>query len=97
MTEPFSVFTSPHFDRLFRALAKRHPELPTHYAEALAILGKDPHNLSRTHNIKKLTGIPTGEGQYRLRLWHWRFRYDIVGQDVVLEYCGLRREETYRR
>jgi len=27
----------------------------------------------------------------------WRFRYDIIGQVVVLHYCGLRREDTYRR
>ena len=43
--------------------------------------------------------IPTtgrGDGQYRLRLGRWRFRYDITGQEVVLHYCSLRREDTYR-
>jgi len=43
-----------------------------------------------------LEGVPLGEGQYRLRLGRWRFRYDIEGRQVWLRYCGLRREETYR-
>ncbi|PYV40050.1 MAG: hypothetical protein DMG06_21460 [Acidobacteria bacterium] len=59
-------------------------------------LQSDPYNRSRRHAIKKLEGVKPGEGQYRLRLGRWRFRYDIFGQEVVLHYCGLRREETYR-
>ena len=31
----------------------------------------------------------------RLRSGRWRFRYDILGQEIVLHYCGLRREDTY--
>ena len=62
---------------------------------AAAILSADPYNRSRSQNIKKLEGVPSGEGQYRLSLGRWRFRYDIVGQAVVLTYCGLRRESTY--
>lgn len=96
MTPPFSVRTTPHFERLFRRLSKAHHELLRHYAEALAILSTDPYNRSRTNAIKKLVGIEPGEGQFRLRLGRWRFRYDIRGQDVVLHYCGLRREETCR-
>src|SRR5438034_1358592 len=45
-------------------------------------------------HIRKLEGVP-GEGQYRLSLGRWRFRYDISGQRVELYYCGLRREDTY--
>jgi hypothetical protein len=45
---------------------------------------------------KKLQGVKAGEGQYRLRLQRWRFRYDVWGQEVELNYCGLRREDTYR-
>ena len=97
MTLPFSVRTTPHFDRLLRRLHKRHPELADRYAEALKILQADPYNRSRTHDMKKLEGVQPGEGQYRLRLGRWRFRYDIFGQKVVLHYCGLRREDTYRK
>ena len=96
MTPPLSVHTTPHFDRLLKKLTKRHPDLMGRYAEAVEILKVDPQNLSRTHHIAKLEGVRPGEGQDRLRLGRWRFRYDIYGQDVVLHYCGLRREETSR-
>ena len=63
---------------------------------AVAILSVDPYNRSRDHPIRKLESVRHGEGQYRLRLGRWRFRYDIYGREVVLHYCGLRREDTYR-
>jgi len=66
------------------------------FEAAITILEIDPYNRSRRHNIKKLEEKPRGRGQYRLRLSRWRFRYDIKGDDVILEYCGLRREDTYR-
>jgi hypothetical protein len=76
-------------------LARHHPELADVYASAVAILKVDPHNVTRSYPIKKLEGVGLREGQYRLRLGRWRFRYDIVGQEVILQYCGLRREGTY--
>ncbi len=96
MTPWFAVRTTPHFDRLLTSLIRRHRELIERYAEALEILGADPYNRTRRYHIKKLEGIPQGEGQYRLSLGRWRFRYDISGREVVLQYCGLRREDTYR-
>ena len=97
MTPAFVVRTTPHFDRLFNRLARRHPDLPDRYAEALPILASDPYNRTRTHRILKLEGLRQGEGQYRLRLGRWRFRYDIYGQEVALHSCSLRREDTYRQ
>ena len=91
----FSVHATPRFDRLLKALARHHPELPGIYEQALVILRADPYNLSRKYNIKKL-GVASGEGQYRLRIRRWRFRYDIFVQEVWLFYCGFRREETYK-
>lgn len=97
MSTVFSVRTTRHFDRLARSLRKQHPRAFTDQLEsALAILGEDPHNSSGRHPIRKLQGIVEGEGQYRLRLGRWRFRYDILGDEVVLHYAGLRREDTYR-
>ena len=97
MKAGFSVRTVPQFDRLFRRLSDQHSELSYLYAIALRILESDPLNLSRQHNIKKLKGIGPGEsGQYRLALRRFRFRYDVSARGVVLYYCGLRREETYR-
>ena len=96
MTPSFSVHTTPHFDRLMRRLSRQHPDLADRYAEALTILRSDPYNRSRRHAIRKLEGVGPDDGQYRLRLGRWRFRYDISRQDVVLKRCGLRREDTYR-
>jgi hypothetical protein len=39
--------------------------------------------------------VARGEGQWRIALGRFRFRYDIYDQDVILHYCGLRREDTY--
>ena len=96
MTPSFSVRTTPRFDRLIRTLARRHAEIAATYTDALAILSTDPYNRSRQHRIRKLESVRQGDGQYRLALGRWRFRYDIYDRDVVLHYCGLRREDTYR-
>jgi mRNA-degrading endonuclease RelE of RelBE toxin-antitoxin system len=64
-------------------------------AETQAILESDPYNTARKHAIKKLTGVAAGEGQYRLRVGRFRFRYEVSGKEVWLVYCGLRREDTY--
>jgi len=95
MTSPFRALASPRFDRLTKKLDKHHPELAEVYASAVAILKVDPHNVTRNYPITKLEATGSREGQYRLRLGRWRFRYDIDGQDVILKYCGLRREGTY--
>jgi mRNA-degrading endonuclease RelE of RelBE toxin-antitoxin system len=97
VTPRFAVRTVPRFDRLFRHLSGRHPELAALYAKVLDILEIDPHNASRIHPIRKLEGVAREEGgRYRLRLGRFRFRYDIEGRTVVLYYRGLRREDTYR-
>ncbi len=97
MTPRFSVRTVSQFDRLLRSLNQRHPELERLYAIALEILHRDPLNLSHQHNIKKLAGVGAGTGgKYRLALRRFRFRYDIEKREVILYYCGLRREDTYR-
>ena len=96
MTQSFTVRTTASFDRLAKTLRKQHKEFTARYEEALALLGSDPVNRSRAHSIKKLVNVPAGEGQYRLRLGRWRFRYDIEDKEVILYYCGLRRENTYR-
>ena len=94
----FAVLTTPLFDRLLVKLVPQHPELPDIFESAIAILKTDPHNLNRSHPIKKLRGIKPGDGQYRLRIGRWRFRYDIWDKrkEIELSYCGLRREDTYR-
>jgi hypothetical protein len=92
---PFLVRTSSHYERLARQLLKRQPKFEGVQQRAFEFLGQDPTNSSGAHDIKKLTNVPRGEGQWRLALARFRFRNDIYGQDVVLQYCGLRREDTY--
>ena len=95
MERAFSVVTTSHFDRLLKKLVRAHADLVERFEEAAAILSSDPYNKSRGHPIRKLEGVGAGEGQYRLRSGRFRFRYDIEGREVVLHYCGLRREDTY--
>jgi hypothetical protein len=92
----FTVRTTSHYDRLSNKLRKSHRDFDATEQSAAVILSEDPHNRTRRHHIKKLEGVPVGEGQYRLAMGRLRFRYDIVGQLVWLYYCGLRREDTYR-
>ena len=96
MAERFSVRTTPRFDRLAKGLRRRNQEFGARYREAMAILAADPYNRSRAHLIKKLVAVKPGEGQWRLRLGRWRFRYDIESSEVVLYVCALRDESTYR-
>ncbi len=95
MTPSFAVHPTSHYQRLSTKLHRGHRDFEDAECSAVAVLSADPYNRSRQHKIKKLEGVATGEGQYRLARGRWRFRYDILGQVVLLSYCGLRREDTY--
>jgi mRNA-degrading endonuclease RelE of RelBE toxin-antitoxin system len=84
MAERFSVRTTPRFDRLAKALRRQNKEFTARYREAIAILADDPYNRSRAYQIRKLVNVGPRQGQWRLRLGRWRFRYDIDGSEVVL-------------
>jgi len=94
--ETYSVEVTRSFEKELRKLVKRHPEVKDHYNTVIEVLKRDPYNHSRIHPIAKLEGVPAGEGQYRIRYEHFRFRYDIVNKIVYLKYCSLRSEKTYR-
>jgi len=92
-----TVATTARFDRLAKALAKHHRKaFVSALEDALDALESDPYNSTRRFAIKKLTDVKSGEGQYRLRIGRFRFRYDISGDSVILVRCSLRRESTYR-
>jgi hypothetical protein len=95
MIPSFAVHPTSHYQRLSTKLQKGNRDFEAIERSAVAILSADPYNRSRSHKIKKLEDVPRGEGQFRLSLGRWRFRYDILGQIVLLGYCGLRREDTY--
>ena len=95
MAPLFAVQTTPRYERLSNKLRKGNRDFGATEKSAVAILTTDPYNQTRRHHIKKLEAVPAGEGQFRLSLGRWRFRYDITARMVVLHYCGLRREDTY--
>ncbi len=96
MTEAvFRVVPSKRFQHLARKLVLHHPEFADLYDEVRAILTLDPYNTSRKHPIKKLVAVK--DGQFRIRLRRFRFRYDIQGKTVYLKRCALRNKSTYKR
>jgi len=92
MNAPFRVLSTPAFERNFRALAKQDTAVAGVLQELIHILSEDPHNRSGRHQIKKLTGLKEGEGQWRLRWRDYRLRYDVVGSDVLLHSFRHRKD-----
>ena len=92
MFSAFRVFSTAAFERSVRRLAKKNPGIPGMLERLLKILETDPLNTSRRHNIKKLTGIDAGDGQWRIRSGVYRLRYDIDGNTVTLHSINHRRE-----
>jgi mRNA-degrading endonuclease RelE of RelBE toxin-antitoxin system len=94
MTAEFVVCTTSRFDREIKKLVVQHPELPEHYRAIVDALKQDPYNRARRYPIKKLQGVQSSDGQYRIRSGRFRFRY-IESRSVHLKACSLRREDTY--
>jgi mRNA-degrading endonuclease RelE of RelBE toxin-antitoxin system len=92
MPDPFSVLTTPAFEREFRKVSKGNPKLLGALEELIATLREDPFNFSGQHNIKKLAGVVPGEGQWRIRWRDYRLRYDILGKDVILHVFRHRKD-----
>jgi mRNA-degrading endonuclease RelE of RelBE toxin-antitoxin system len=95
MSGAFEVLTTTRFDRELKKLARAHPTAADEYESVLAALSTDPYNRTRRFPIKKLEGVRPGDGQYRIRMRRFRFRYDIEGNVVFLKACSLRREDSY--
>jgi mRNA-degrading endonuclease RelE of RelBE toxin-antitoxin system len=95
MNDTFDVQPTARFEREMKKLARAHPQATDEYEAILPILSADPYNRTRRYPIKKLEGVRPGDGQYRIRMRRFRFRYDIEGQVVFLKACSLRREDSY--
>jgi mRNA-degrading endonuclease RelE of RelBE toxin-antitoxin system len=94
MAGPFRVLTTPSFEREFRTISRKNSPLVRALEDLIEILSDDPHNQSGRHKIKKLAGLKSGEGQWRVRWRDYRLRYDIIGNDVVLHsFCH--RKDAY--
>jgi len=94
MPKPYRILPTPGFKRDMRKLTRRNPPLLAAVEGLMTILKGDPHNRTREHAIAKLTDVPPGEGQWRIRTGAYRLRYDIFDQDVVL-YALRHRREAY--
>lgn len=90
----FHVVASSHFARDLKRLAKRNPDLLQKMEVLKIILEQDPHNITKRFNIKKLSGIKPGRGEWRIRFGDYHLRYDIFGREVVL-YVLRHRKDVY--
>ena len=94
MPQSFQVVISPAFERDARRVTRRNPETADLLEELIAVLEEDPYNRAAQHDIRKLTGVKPGKGQWRIRQGDYRLRYDIFRRDVVL-YSLRHRKEAY--
>jgi mRNA interferase RelE/StbE len=88
MPARFLVRLTPSFQRDLDALPRAIQEK---VLEAVRRLETNPSGPAL--KIKKLKG--KGVGQWRLEVWPYRVRYDILGEEVVL-YRVRHRREIYR-
>lgn len=88
MAARFTLIFSPAFRRDVEHLPTRVHNEVLEAIKLLEINPKGPHP-----KIKKLRG--KGIGQWRLEVWPYRVRYDVIGTHVHL-YRVRHRKEIYR-
>ncbi len=91
----FQIVVTAGFSRLLKKLTAKHPEIIDVYEKALGVLEVDPSNLTRRRNVRKLTDVKAGDGQWRIRVGDYRLRYDIEAPKVVLRPINDRKD-AYR-
>jgi mRNA-degrading endonuclease RelE of RelBE toxin-antitoxin system len=94
MASAYRVVSTRAFERSARRLVRKMPKIEDALDELRGVLETDPLNVSRRHNIKKLTNVEPGEGQWRIRSGSYRLRYDVEGDTVTL-YSINHRKEAY--
>jgi mRNA-degrading endonuclease RelE of RelBE toxin-antitoxin system len=92
MSGSFRGVTTSSFEREFRKLPQRNDQLIDALEDLVKVLPQDPHGRTGQHPIKKLAGVKSGEGQWRVRWREYRLRYDIFGAEVVLHSFRHRKE-----
>jgi mRNA-degrading endonuclease RelE of RelBE toxin-antitoxin system len=94
MAGGFRVVSTPGFERDLRRVSRGNRVLLQAVRGLLAVLAEDPHNRGGSHQIKKLSGLKPGEGQWRIRWHQYCLRYDIIGAEVLL-YSFRHRKDAY--
>lgn len=87
MSARFTVQLTPSFQRDLEGLP-----ISTQRKVLEAVKRLEVNPFGPPPKIKKLKG--KGVGQWRLEVWPYRARYDVVGQDVIL-YRVRHRKEIY--
>jgi mRNA interferase RelE/StbE len=88
MAGRFTVHLTPTFRKDLERLPGKVQEA---VLQAVRLLERNP--TGPDSHIKKLKGA--GIGRWRLRVGHYRVRYDVLRQDVVL-YRVRHRRDVYR-
>jgi mRNA-degrading endonuclease RelE of RelBE toxin-antitoxin system len=92
MASGFRITSTPAFERSARKLIRKTPRVEDAIEELSTVIEEDPLNLSRRHNIKKLTNVEAGDGQWRIRSGVYRLRYDVEGDTVTLHSINHRKD-----
>jgi len=88
----FKVFSTASFKKKLKKLYKKDKNVIDFYEHALKILENNPF---ADKNIKKLIDVKQNDGQWRIRLGDYRFRYDVFGKKVVL-HSVKNRKDAYK-
>jgi mRNA-degrading endonuclease RelE of RelBE toxin-antitoxin system len=91
--EKYRISVSATFEKKYRKILRRDGGIRELFASALYLLEKDP---TGSRSTKRLVGIESGDGAWRIRMGIYRMRYDVDRQSVVLHTIGLRKD-IYKR
>jgi len=91
----YGVEATSAFSRSLKKLVQKQPAVLGMYETMLRALRQDPANQSLRFDIKKLSGVAPGDGQWRIRGGNFRMRYDIDRRTVILHSINDRRD-AYR-
>lgn len=92
MAPAYRVLLTAAFERSARRLIRKNPHIEDVIEEMATVLRRDPQNTTRRHQIKKLTNVEPGDGQWRIRSGVYRLRYDVEASDVILHSINHRSE-----
>jgi mRNA-degrading endonuclease RelE of RelBE toxin-antitoxin system len=95
MKAGFKVLTTPSFERELKKLFKKNKEIFNIFYGIVEDLKNDPFNQDKARDIKKLTDVKPGEGQWRIHSGSYRFRYDVIKKDIIL-HSARDRKNSYK-
>lgn len=98
MARDYSLIRTARFERHAKKLTRRHKDFLATTEMAYAMLLTDPRNeTGKRYPITKLANLTgTTNGEWRLKLGKFRFRYDVIGDTVLLQTCFYRSSHDYK-